>query len=292
LFRQGKDLLGKGKVAEACDAFDASQKLEPNTSTLLNQASCREKNQQYATAWGLYLDAERQTRSASDAAGKSMHATSADRAAKLEARLSTLTVTVPADAQVGGLEVLRNGAPVDSGAWNKALPVDGGTYEITARAPGNAEWKSTITVGPERDAKTLAIPKLTPAAIPVRPSPPPPPPLEQPSRDIVRHGHGPAIVATAGAVVLGGSALAFELWGSSTYDKAKKEPDDSKQSDLWHSANTKRYLAEGLGIAGVACAGVAVWLWVRSGEHASATSTALVPTVGSDHAGLVLEGGF
>src|SRR5262249_50959378 len=38
LFRQGKDLLAKGQIAEACAAFDASQKLAPTAATLLNQA--------------------------------------------------------------------------------------------------------------------------------------------------------------------------------------------------------------------------------------------------------------
>src|SRR5689334_5913935 len=65
LFRQGKELMGKGQIAEACAAFDASQKLDPTIATLLNQAACREKNGQLATAWGLFLEAERQTRSAS-----------------------------------------------------------------------------------------------------------------------------------------------------------------------------------------------------------------------------------
>src|SRR5262249_6041948 len=57
LFRQGKDLMAKGKIAEACAAFDASQKLEPTISALLNLAACREKNGQLATAWGLFLEA-------------------------------------------------------------------------------------------------------------------------------------------------------------------------------------------------------------------------------------------
>src|ERR1043165_2477273 len=70
LFRKGKELLAAGKTAEACDAFDASEKLGPAVSTVLNQAACREKNGQIATAWGLFVEAERQTRGASDAAGK------------------------------------------------------------------------------------------------------------------------------------------------------------------------------------------------------------------------------
>src|SRR4051812_36968240 len=164
LFRQGKDLMAKGQIADACAAFDASQKLDPNIATLLNQAACREKNGQLATAWGLFLDAERQTRSATDSQNQQHHQTAAAKATKLEPRLSTLSITVPPESRVAGLEVLRGGDPVDPGAWNRALPVDGGTYRITARAPGNAEWSSTVTVGNEHDVKTIETPRLRAAA--------------------------------------------------------------------------------------------------------------------------------
>src|ERR1043166_9179048 len=101
LFRQGKDLMAKGKTAEACAAFDASQKLDPTISTLLNQAACREKNEQLATAWGLFLEAERQPRTASDAPPQQLHQVAASKAAKLEPRLSTLTITVSSDNRIG-----------------------------------------------------------------------------------------------------------------------------------------------------------------------------------------------
>src|ERR1041385_1415807 len=173
LFRQGKDLLAKGKIAEACAAFDASQKLDPTIATLLNQAACREKNEQFATAWGLFLEAERQTRSATDTATQQLHQVAASKAAKLEPRLSTLTINAPAENRVGGLQVTRAGDVVDPGAWNKALPVDGGTYRIAASAPGNAEWSTTLTIGNEHDVKAIEIPKLKAAALePPRPKPP------------------------------------------------------------------------------------------------------------------------
>src|SRR6185436_13656654 len=72
LFRQGRTLLSAGKVAEACSAFEESQKLEPAVTTLLNLAGCREKLGQFATAWGLFLEAARQTRSG-NAANQQMH---------------------------------------------------------------------------------------------------------------------------------------------------------------------------------------------------------------------------
>jgi len=300
LFRQGKDLIAHGKIAEACAAFDASQKLDPTIATLLNQASCREKNGQLATAWGLFLDAERQSRSATDDASRQLHQVANDHAVKLEPRLSTLTITVAAENRVGGLEILRNNEPVDPGAWNKALPVDGGSYKITARAPGNAEWSSSVTVGVERDAKALEIPKLKAAALqPPRPAvaatAPPPSSSSGPARSKV-------IPLVLGAAALGfvGGAIGVELWASSTYDNAKKEPDNAKQDSLWHSANTRRYVGVGLGAAGLACAGAAVWFYLRGGgEHEPTTSTTtqasrwmVQPIVSGDRAGLALEGSF
>src|SRR5688500_16529073 len=97
-----------GKVAEACAAFEQSQKLEPAITTLLNLAGCREKLGQLATAWGLFLDAERQTRSASDKATEQLHKVAGDRAAKLEPRVPKLTIGVPDKSKIGGLEILRD----------------------------------------------------------------------------------------------------------------------------------------------------------------------------------------
>jgi len=297
LFRQGKDLMDHGKIAEACAAFDASQKLEPTIATLLNQASCREKNGQLATAWGLFLDAERQSRSATDDASRKLHQVAQDHATKLEPRLSTLTINVPAENRVGGLEILRNSDPVDPGAWNKALPVDGGTYKITARAPGNADWSSSVSVGTERDARSIETPKLKAAALKPHTEPAghkqPSVASAEPHRSLLV-----PLVLGGAALALGGGAIGFELSARSTYDKAKLEADNAKQDSLWHSANNRRYVAEGLGVAGVACIGAAVFFYLRTGEPEAAPSSAqahrllLQPVIGSDHAGLVAVGRF
>jgi hypothetical protein len=179
LFRKGKRLLAEGKIADACAAFDASQKLDPAVSTLLNQANCREKNNQLATAWGLFLDAERETRGATDDAGRQLHQVAADHAAKLEPRLSSLTISVSDANHVDGLEVKRDNETIDPAAWNQPLPMDGGTYTIHARAPGVPEFTSKITIANEKDQKTVEIPKLAPKKsepVAKKESPPPPPP--------------------------------------------------------------------------------------------------------------------
>lgn len=299
LFRQGKDLIAHGKIAEACAAFDASQKLDPTIATLLNQAACREKNGQLATAWGLFLDAERQSRAAADEATRQLHQVATDHAARLEPRLSTLTITVAAENRVGGLEILRDNELVDPGAWNKALPVDGGTYKITARAPGNADWSSTITVGVEHDAETIETPRLKAAALQASHSTGPAA-SSHPNPEATEHPRSRVIPLALGGAALGlvGGAVGFELSASSTYDKSKSEPDNAKQDSLWRSANTRRYVAESLGVAGIACAGVAVWFYLRGGDQ-EATSTVrqasrlfVEPILGNDRAGLALEGRY
>ena len=298
LFRQGKDLMSKGKISEACAAFDASQKLDPTIPTLLNQASCREKNGQLATAWGLFLDAERQTRSPTDASTRQLHQVATDHAAKLEPRLSTLTITVPAENRVCGLEILRNTEPVEPGAWNKALPVDGGTYSISAHAPGNAEWSSTITVAPDHDSKTIEIPKLKAAALqPAHDATPASTTTDSAPIDRPRSKVVPLVLGGA-AIVLGGVAVGLELSANSTYDKSKAATDNNRRESLWHSANNKRNAGIGFGAAGVVSAGVAVWLYLRSGGHeATSTSTQasrliIEPILGGDRAGLVVGGRY
>ena len=86
LFRDGKRLMKDGKVAEACAAFEGSERAEHNVATILSLADCREKNHQYASAWALFLQADSQTRS--DPAKATLNRTAKTRALALEPRLS------------------------------------------------------------------------------------------------------------------------------------------------------------------------------------------------------------
>src|SRR5262245_58083088 len=64
LFDEGRKLMKAGKIAQACAAFEASEKLDPVVTTLLNLADCREQNHQLATAWGAFVEAQRMARAA------------------------------------------------------------------------------------------------------------------------------------------------------------------------------------------------------------------------------------
>jgi hypothetical protein len=297
LFRHGRELLAAGKLAEACSAFEESQKLEPAVTTLLNLAGCREKLGQIATAWGLFLDAARQTRSASDAANQQLHKVAQARAQKLEPRVSELTINVPLTSQLDDLEIMRGTERIGPGLWNRALPIDGGTFTITARAPGSSRWSTQVTIAAEKDTKTVEIPDLrnlprdveepassplvtrtTSDRVPVSPS--------TPSKVV------PLVVGT-GALALLGGGLGLELWARSQYEDAKAEMmSQSRRDSLYDAATTKRYVAQALGVGGLAAGGVAVWLYLRGGSGERGVtpkaSAHIVPTA----TGLALSGQF
>lgn len=268
LFRQGRELMASGQYAEACEAFAQSQELAPQVTTLLNLAGCFEKSGKIVTAQRLFAEAEAQTRAQSDEAMAQLHQVALGHVARLAPRLSKLTVHVGEEIaeKLPGLEILRDGERIPAEMWNQGQPIDGGTYTIVARAPGAQEWSQQVTVAVEADAQTVDVPALQPL----------PKPTESP-----RHAEpsgrslGLPIGVGAGAVAVLGGALGFALWGNSTYDDAKAEMGDQERRDsLESSANHKRYVAQGLAVAGIAGAGVAVWLYLRqSGGRAESSAT-------------------
>jgi hypothetical protein len=285
LLREAFALLEVGRVADACVVFEASQKLEPATSTLMNLASCRERNGQIATAWRLFQEVEHETSNASDGVAKKLHEVARDRTKRVESRLSRLTIRVPTERQIERLEVWRGTDVVEPAMWNRALPVDGGTYRITARIPGATPWASEVTIGEEADDKTVEIPnlrKLDTADL-----------RQTSSRTTLGL---PLAVAGGGALLLVG-AVGFGAWGSSIYDAARDERTDQTRRDmLYRDANAKRHIAIGTGVGGIVCVGVATWLYLQ--RHASADSSKValvrvqvVPMVGAD-TGLAVRGSF
>jgi hypothetical protein len=268
LFRQGRDLLAAGHVPEACAAFEQSQKLEAAITTLLNLASCREKNGQLATAWGLFLEAERLTHTAADAPTQQLHGVAQDRAAKLEPRVSKLTIGVA--SHIDGLVIARGSEKLASITWNQALPIDGGTYTITARAPGYAPWSTQVTIGVESDTQTVDVPPLA-----ARPQ-------------SALRAHAVPLALGGGALVLGAIGVAFEVSAESTYNDAKASANNpSRGESLYNSANSDRHIAQGFAVGGALCAGAALWVYLH-GRRAEDNRTAVIATP----AGIGVAGSF
>ena len=131
LFDAAKKLYAEKKFAEACARFDASEKLDPGVGTLLYLADCYEHVGRTASAWATFREAGSLAKVASQAERERI---AHERAALLEPKLYRLTVTVAATPP--GLKVMRGDEEVQRETFGTGLPVDPGTYAITATAKG------------------------------------------------------------------------------------------------------------------------------------------------------------
>lgn len=205
-----------GKLAAACPKFLASQEADPKTSTLLNLASCYEKNGQTASAWGAFREAEGLARKVARADWESAARSHAE---ALEPKLVRLTIHVPETSRVPGLVVVRDGAKLGAGEWGVAIPVDPGEHVVSATATGRAPWDTRSSV---REASgTVAIPVLEvlpPAMMP------PPAPVGDPG--ISRSEAWWTPLRTAGVVIGGAGVVGLVTGGvlglvaKNNYDKA------------------------------------------------------------------------
>jgi hypothetical protein len=309
LFRDGKSLMKKGKLAEACDAFEASQRIESNLATLMSLADCREKNGQFASAWGFFLKAESLTRN--DISKGQANVTARKRAALLEPRLSYLTVNVPDESRVDGLAVSRNGIVIDPGTWNRAVPIDGGEYTIEGKAPGHEGWSTQVTVKTEGDKQSVEVPKFKELPKLIEPDPKTEPqpyvPMEEPSPWTTKRKV--AVGVAGGSVVSFGAALGFGLVAKSLRDKADKgclvncTPADARRSNDRIKRSNRWGMASNVALGvGLAAAGTAVYLWFTGAptgafaeeeteEAPEAGEISLRPAVG-EFTGFTLDVGF
>lgn len=210
--------MGAGKLAEACPKLEESQKLDPKSSTLLEVAACHEKQGKLATAWSEYIDVEGQARK--EGRGK-LEGDARARSKKLDPKLPRITIAVPKDVAVDGLEVAIDGVAIDKGDWGKSRPLDPGDHKLTAAAPGRKAWEQTVSIKvaekksvsvpalaeDKSGGGTAAAPATTTTAAPAAtttptaaPTPPPPEPVEP---------AGPASHKSTGIVIEASALGAF-----------------------------------------------------------------------------------
>jgi hypothetical protein len=312
LFREGRALVKQGKYAEACPKLAASQTLDPISGTLLALGDCYELNGQTASAWATFNDAQAMARRAGD---RPRAKEAARRADLLEQRLSKLVVEVDPEQRALGLEVRRNGRPLEAALLGSAIPVDPGEHLIEVQAPGKKPWSTTVRVEPKPGQSTVRVPALADA-----PAPAPPAPAARAKEPAAR----PVVPAPADAgasswsaqrtvgLVLGGLGLGGIAVGSvfgvqtlSKISEAREQHgctnDDPPRCDaegvaLHKDANTTANVSNAAFAAGGALlvAGVVVFLTAPSGKPSpkEALRVRLGPVVSVGTAGLLLQGSF
>jgi hypothetical protein len=305
LFEQGRKLMADGKFAEACPKFADSERLDPSPGTLLNLASCYEKQGRSATAWATYKEAA----SAANAAGRADYVTTAQHHADaLASKLATLTATVT--KPVDGLVVRRDGVDVAKSAWGVPIPIDAGSHAIEASAPGYKTWSTTVDIAQDGGQATVTVPALEAAPVASAPVPPPAAPAPSAPAPAPAAPTGSAstgstqrilglVVAGVGVAGLGASAIVAVLAKNKYNDSLQNCPTDpnvcngtgvSQRNDALRDGNISTVVFS-VGAAALV-GGVIVWLTApsASGSSSSAASAHVVvqPTLG----GAVVQGAW
>jgi len=267
LFFTARGLMEAGRYPEACAKLTESYRLDPAAGTLLNLAVCNEKVGKIASAWGEFRD--------SLAEAKRMNRPdrvelASARIKVIEPELPFLAIGVPPPVRaIRGLEITRNGIPIQSAAWDTELPVDPGSVEVVEKAPGYKPRTLHVTVTNRQHAKLDAIPlELAP--------------VERPP---VSFWTGKR---TAGALLLiagAGAAVGGSIFGI-TAENDKKNSDASCPSylglrctqaglDDMSSARTAAWISDvAFGLAAVGVGLGAYFFFTGGGQERAATASA------------------
>jgi hypothetical protein len=194
-FVEAEALLAAGKVEAACVAFEDSNRLEPSAGTLINIGLCKEKLGRLASALEAYRAALKRVKD------PKKKAIAMEREAALRPRVSRLVISVAPEAQVEGLIVSRNGERIDAAGLGRELLLDGGSYEIAAKAPGYLRWSTSIMIKAEGDKLSVKVPMLVEDKA-------------ESAREVSSAGSDEARVATAGSgkVVVNGNVKSGDVF--------------------------------------------------------------------------------
>jgi hypothetical protein len=307
LFDRGLQLLRDGKVAEACQALEESEAVEPGIGTMLYLADCYERLGRTASAWALF----RESASRAEAAGQNERAAAGKkRAEELEPKLARLTLEAESAPSDAALSLTRDGTSVPTQVLGVPLPVDPGEHVLVASAPGYATYSVTLRVAPE-GAVRFSLPALVklppepakPATVAAASASQQPPVTENPvrKRRLERAAWGLGAGAVLGAVsggVFGVRAIVKQhradaqcpdanCGSSAAFEGAQRATD---------AARSAAHVANGLWIGGAVLGTAAVGLYFGaprlSREQAPSPSVAWSVHPLRQGAALSLEGAF
>jgi hypothetical protein len=190
---EGKALLDAGKLDEACAKLAESARLAEKSATLLDLATCRDKQGKKAQAYrvleraGTVAQKEKQPKN-------TLAAVSRQKA--LEKSLAFVTIAAPREP----MRVTIDGVELSPADFGKAFAIDLGERTVAASADGKKRWEQKInaTVGQRTNVEIPPLETETaPVAPPVAPephsgavtvAPAPAPPEPKPPIDEEREG--------------------------------------------------------------------------------------------------------
>jgi hypothetical protein len=285
-FHEGEKLFDAKQYAEACAAFDESERLDPQLGTLLNLAFCQETVGKIATAWREYSKGSvwGEQRGQHDRAAWALA-----RAFELSKRLPLALLDMPPGAAAYTIEI--DGDAVPSADWATPLPLDPGEHVLRVSAAGRLSQQLVVRVsaGPATQGVTVPTLEPQPAAPPASgdaPTPAPP------------RGNGQRVVGLVG-LGLGVAALGVgTYYGVMTLSKKSDAAAhcvgtecDATGVALQDDAHSYASVSTVAFAVGVATLGVGAWLTWTAPASPSVRAT-IQPLVGPRIAGLGMVGSW
>jgi hypothetical protein len=263
LFDEGRRLMRDGRYAEACPKLAASQKLDPGAGTLMNLATCYEKNGQLASAWSTFLEAASAARSANH---PEWETAARGRAVWLEPEIPRLVVVVQSK-DVPGLVIERDGQPMDPAEWGSSMPIDSGKHTLRAQAPGKKPWSSEIKIAGPRTQ--ITIPALEDESSTAKSESP-----AGASEDSGSTQRLLGVIAGGAGVISVGVGAFFGVKAGSTNDDALTHCNavrqcDARGLDLRDTATSQAGVSTGFFVAGVALLAAGAVLYFTAPKRVS-----------------------
>jgi serine/threonine-protein kinase len=289
LFDEARRDMEAGRYTKACPKFASSYALDPGLGTQLNLAVCYEKNGQTATAWATFKDAAAAAAKAGETAREQM---ARAHAAALEPKLASLSITVPHEARVQGLEVHRDGAVVPQPAWGMRVPVDPGEHVVDATAPGGARWSVEVNI---HDGESTDVRVQAPAAPTTGTSTPTAPPPAERSTGASSSRVVGFVAAGVGLVAIGiGSYFGVQAFSqnSTANDHCPNDRCDQTGVNAGKDAQTSATISTiGFGVGAAALAAGAYFLFFASPSR-SAAGVRAAPLFAATGGGVQLLGSW
>lgn len=291
LFKKGKKLLAEKRYAEACTAFEDSDRLDPGIGAKLNVAKCYQEWGKLASAWRWYSDAEQMAKDAKDDRESKIHALIEE----LDRNVPRLTLKAAPDANTSGVVLKLDGVEIDVHTLGTERRVDPGPHQVEYIVNGKSRSRM---VPVERSSEVnLELPRK-----PRAPSTPATGMVRKPGDDpgqtrrlvgLGAAGAGGLTIVIAGVVTL--RARSDYQHALSGYCRDATTMCDATGLARTHSARHHANIATGFAIGGAAVVAGGLYLYFtnpkvesQGAEHA----LYVAPSVGDDGGGVVFGGAF
>jgi hypothetical protein len=289
LFKKGQKLLGEKRYAEACAAFEDSDRLDPEIGAKLNVARCYQEWGKLATAWRWYSEAEQMAIKTGDKRTPKIHAL----VEEVDRDVPRLVLVVPPDAVTDHVAIRLDGAELALASVGDERRVDPGPHDITVIVDGKPHLRTVPVQRGEHSRVPLDLPARARSRRAAEPEP------VAADTGATRRLIG---LGTAGAgVVAVGIASIVTLRARSDYHHAldghcdgEIDMCDPTGLHATHSARHRANIATVVSVLGAAAVAGGLVLYVMSPGAPAGERQALyvAPVLGGDGGGVVLGGAF